>query len=116
MSSDSFTADDIKRLEYQGVTHTLGGFCNLANIQNCSQTSPPNWVGNPTLAKISIITVHSWRILPFATVIFLAGIASIPKEVHDAAAVDAATGLYLLPVLAVVAIGMLIAARRAEVA
>jgi len=37
--------------------------------------------------------VHSWRILPFATVIFLAGIASIPNEVHDAASVDGATGL-----------------------
>jgi len=37
--------------------------------------------------------VHSWRILPFATVIFLAGIASIPTEVEDAAKVDGATGL-----------------------
>src|SRR5207244_1606456 len=74
-------------------THTLGAFCGLTGIQNCSVTSPPNWVGQTTLAKISIITVHSWRILPFATVIFLAGIASIPREVDDAAAVDGATGL-----------------------
>ena len=42
---------------------------------------------------MAIITVHTWRIIPFATVIFLAGIASIPNEVHDAAAVDGATGL-----------------------
>ena len=36
----------------------------------------------------------SWLVVgPFATVIFLAGIASIPKEVDDAAAIDAATGL-----------------------
>src|SRR5439155_4948063 len=39
------------------------------------------------------ILVHAWRILPFATVIFIAGLASIPKEVDDAAAVDGATGL-----------------------
>ena len=32
-------------------------------------------------------------LVPFATVIFIAGIASIPNEVHDAAAVDGATGL-----------------------
>ena len=31
--------------------------------------------------------------IPFATVIFLAGIASIPAEVEDAAKVDGATGL-----------------------
>ena len=56
-------------------------------------SSPPNWLGTPRNAMASIITVHAWRILPFATVIFLAGIASIPKEVDDAAAIDAATGL-----------------------
>jgi multiple sugar transport system permease protein len=55
--------------------------------------NPPNWLGTPRNAMASIITVHAWRILPFATVIFLAGIASIPKEVDDAAAIDAATGL-----------------------
>ena len=74
-------------------TNTLGTFCSVANISNCSETSPPNWVGDPTLGKISIIAVHSWRVLPFATVIFIAGIASIPREVDDAAAVDGATGL-----------------------
>jgi len=74
-------------------THLLGPFCDITNIQNCSETSPPNWVGDPTLARLSIIAVHSWRILPFATVIFIAGIASIPREVDDAAAVDGATGL-----------------------
>ena len=41
----------------------------------------------------SVIAVHAWRIIPFATVIFLAGLASIPKEVDDAAAIDGATGL-----------------------
>jgi multiple sugar transport system permease protein len=56
-------------------------------------SNPPNWLGTPRNAMASIITVQAWRILPFATVIFLAGIASIPKEVDDAAAIDAATGL-----------------------
>ena len=41
----------------------------------------------------SIITVQAWRTIPFATVIFLAGISSIPQEVDDAAAIDGATGL-----------------------
>jgi multiple sugar transport system permease protein len=55
--------------------------------------TPPQWLGTEATAKASIIAVHSWRILPFATVIFLAGIASIPTEVEDAAKVDGATGL-----------------------
>ena len=53
----------------------------------------PQYLAQPKLAMGSVIAVHAWRILPFATVIFLAGIASIPKEVHDAASVDGATGL-----------------------
>ena len=40
----------------------------------------------------SIIAVHV-RDLPFATVIFIAGLASIPAEVDDAAKIDGATGL-----------------------
>lgn len=50
------------------------------------------WIGQETLAMAAIITAHAWRMLPFATVIMIAGLASIPKEVDDAAAIDGATG------------------------
>jgi multiple sugar transport system permease protein len=50
----------------------------------------PIWLGDPTLAIISIITLNVWRLLPLATVIVLAGLTSIPKDIHDAAAVDGA--------------------------
>jgi multiple sugar transport system permease protein len=52
----------------------------------------PQYLAQPKLAMGSVIAVHTWRILPFAVVIFLAGLASIPKEVDDAAAIDGATG------------------------
>ena len=54
---------------------------------------PPQWLGEPNLAMAAIIFAHAWRILPFATVIFIAGIASMPPEIDDAAKVDGATGL-----------------------
>ncbi|MBI4636950.1 MAG: sugar ABC transporter permease, partial [Candidatus Rokubacteria bacterium] len=38
----------------------------------------------------SVIAVHVWRLLPLATVILLAGLTSIPQDIHDAAAVDGA--------------------------
>ena len=50
------------------------------------------WIGKTDLAMGAIITAHTWRILPFATIIMIAGLASIPKEVDDAAAIDGATG------------------------
>jgi multiple sugar transport system permease protein len=52
----------------------------------------PQWTGEPNLAMAAIITTHAWRLLPFATIIILAGLASIPRDVEDAAAVDGATG------------------------
>jgi multiple sugar transport system permease protein len=65
----------------------------LVHLHLVDKTNLPNWLGTPRAAMSSIITVQAWRILPFATVIFLAGIASIPQEVDDAAAIDGATGL-----------------------
>jgi multiple sugar transport system permease protein len=52
----------------------------------------PQWVGDETLAMAAIITTHAWRLLPFAAIIILAGLAGIPRDVQDAAAVDGATG------------------------
>lgn len=57
------------------------------------QFNPPQWLGDPNLAMAAVITVHAWRLIPFATVIMIAGLASIPTEVDDAAKVDGATGL-----------------------
>ncbi len=51
----------------------------------------PMWLGIPHLAMGSVIAVHVWRLLPLATVILLAGLTSIPKDIHDAAAVDGAS-------------------------
>jgi multiple sugar transport system permease protein len=48
------------------------------------------WLGDPVLGMVAIITVHVWRMLPFSTVILLAGLTSIPKEVHEAADIDGA--------------------------
>ncbi|HEV8524367.1 MAG TPA: sugar ABC transporter permease [Terriglobales bacterium] len=51
---------------------------------------PPMWLGEPALAMISVISVHAWRLLPFSTVILLAGLTAIPKDIPEAAAVDGA--------------------------
>ena len=50
--------------------------------------NPPMWLGEPRLAMLSVILVHTWRTLPFATVILLAGLTSIPRDIPEAAAVD----------------------------
>ncbi len=52
--------------------------------------SAPMWLGEPALAMISVILVQTWRLLPFSTVIILAGMSAIPKDIPEAAAVDGA--------------------------
>jgi multiple sugar transport system permease protein len=66
---------------------------HLVHLNLYTELTAPQWLGRPDLAMAAIITVQSWRVLPFAVVIFLAGHASIPKEVDDAAKVDGATGI-----------------------
>jgi multiple sugar transport system permease protein len=50
----------------------------------------PNWLGDPTLAIMSIIAVNVWRGFPFGAIILLAGMTAIPHEILDAAKVDGA--------------------------
>jgi multiple sugar transport system permease protein len=48
------------------------------------------WLGKDTLAMLSVIGVHTWRIVPLAAVIILAGLISIPDDIKDAAEIDGA--------------------------
>jgi multiple sugar transport system permease protein len=48
------------------------------------------WLGKDTLAMASVIGVHTWRIVPLAAVIILAGLISIPDDIKDAAEIDGA--------------------------
>ena len=52
--------------------------------------SAPMWLGEPHLAMASVILVHCWRLIPFSTVIMLAGRSAIPKDIPEAAAIDGA--------------------------
>jgi multiple sugar transport system permease protein len=78
-----------------------------------TRADAPNWLGNPHLAMLCVIVVNAWRFFPFAIVIFLAGITSVPQDVIDAATVDGA-GFWrrnyqiILPmILPIVAIGLI---------
>jgi multiple sugar transport system permease protein len=53
----------------------------LAEAHLVDRLNPPQWLGEPNLALAAITTVHAWRLIPFATVIMIAGLATIPREV-----------------------------------
>ena len=50
----------------------------------------PNWLQSTTWAMPSLIAMAAWRNMGTLMVIFLAGLQTIPKELHEAAMVDGA--------------------------
>ena len=49
-----------------------------------------NWLGAPTPALISVIVIHTWQWTPFAFLVLLASLASLPLDVYEAARIDRA--------------------------
>ncbi len=56
----------------------------------------PVWLGNGTLALISLIIVTIWRWTPLAVLILYAGFQTLPKSLKEAAAIDGANGWKIL--------------------
>ena len=50
-----------------------------------------SWLGNKTLAMVSIIIVNTWRGIPFYGITILAGLQTISPDLYEAAAIDGAT-------------------------
>jgi multiple sugar transport system permease protein len=50
-----------------------------------------SWLGNKTLAMVSIIIVNTWRGLPFYGITLLAGLQTISPDLYEAAAIDGAS-------------------------
>jgi raffinose/stachyose/melibiose transport system permease protein len=51
----------------------------------------PAWLVDPTFALLSVALVDVWKGVGLATVIFIAGIVSIPREYFEASSVDGAS-------------------------
>ena len=50
-----------------------------------------SWLGNATLAMVSIIIVNTWRGVPFYGITLLAGLQTISPELYEVAAIDGAS-------------------------
>lgn len=49
-----------------------------------------NWLGDPLLAMIAVIVIHTWQWTPFAFMVLLASLAAVPDDLHEAARIDRA--------------------------
>ncbi|MBK7819572.1 MAG: sugar ABC transporter permease [Tessaracoccus sp.] len=65
-----------------GLVNTVLGWVGITG---------PNWLGSTTWAMPSLIAMAVWRNFGTAMIIFLAGLQSVPEELHEAAAIDGAS-------------------------
>ena len=63
------------------ITSLTGGWWGITEIR---------WLADTALAPFSMIAVHDWAMIPFFMMIWLAGLAAIPPEFREAAAIDGA--------------------------
>ncbi|HEY8446277.1 MAG TPA: sugar ABC transporter permease [Thermomicrobiales bacterium] len=62
----------------------------LRTVLNVFRIPSPDWLGDPTWAMPAVIIVYIWKNVGFTTVIYLAGLQAIPRDLYEAARVDGA--------------------------
>jgi multiple sugar transport system permease protein len=50
-----------------------------------------NWLSDPVLAMVSVVAIHTWQWTPFAFMVLLASLASLPEDIYEAARLDRAS-------------------------
>ncbi len=53
---------------------------------------PPDWLGDPVWAKISLVLADTWKFMPFVMLVLYAGLQSFDASLLEAAEIDGATG------------------------
>lgn len=76
-------------LLFQEMMHPTHGAINVA--LSWIGISGPGWLTNPSLALFSVALVDVWRGVGLATLIYIAGLATISPDYYEAARIDGAT-------------------------
>ncbi len=79
-------------LAWRWMLGDVGGVVNYALLKLNMINRPLGWLGDPLLAKISVILVNVWRGTPFFGISILAALQAIPKYLYEAATIDGASG------------------------
>jgi multiple sugar transport system permease protein len=54
-------------------------------------SEPINWLGDPNMARASVIFANIWRGVPFVAITLLAGLQTVSPSLYEAATIDGAT-------------------------
>lgn len=62
----------------------------LNYVLNWINLGPVGWFTNPDYARFSIVMMNLWGMLGYNTIIFIAALTSVPRDLYEAAEVDGA--------------------------
>lgn len=72
------------------IFHDQWGILNMLLMKLHIISTGVEWLENATLAKFSTMVAHIWTQIPFASVLLMAALTTISKELYEAAEVDGA--------------------------
>ena len=97
------------------------GVVNFLLVRSGVVNEGVNWLGQPSLALHAAVLADVWKTMPFAALLILAGLQTIPQDLYRAARVDGANSAQafryitfplLLPVLGITLLFRLLDALR----
>jgi trehalose/maltose transport system permease protein len=75
---------------WKWMYHDVFGVVNDALLRLGVIHDPVAWLNNPSTALWAIIAMSTWKFVPFVTLLVLASLQGIPKELYEAAEIDGA--------------------------
>lgn len=81
----------IAALSWRWLYDELNGVLNFAFLTLGLTETLVYWLSDPDIALFAIVVASVWHGLPFYIMMFLAGLAAIPSELYEAAAIDGAS-------------------------
>jgi ABC-type sugar transport system permease subunit len=82
-----------------GILNPVLSNIGADGISVLTDPRPTPWIGDfpfpPSPAMIYLILAATWRALPFVTLLILAALQTVPKEVTESAQIDGANGIRL---------------------
>lgn len=78
----------LNALMWRWMYNTDYGLFNAVALQSGLADRPINWLGDETLAMMSMVVVAIWKTSSFMALIILAGLQSIPRELYEAGRMD----------------------------
>ncbi|MBN2444533.1 MAG: sugar ABC transporter permease [Spirochaetales bacterium] len=83
------TSSIVIALVFQTFFSTRSGMANF--ILGLLNIDPVNWLGDSAFLPIAIAIVINWKFIGWNTIIYLAGLQSVPEQLYEQASLDGAS-------------------------